>query len=369
MGTHPGSAPSDLGQLLIIGIEGTALTPATRGLLQEIRPGGVVLFRRNVPSLPELASLCTALKETMDPPPLLAIDEEGGRVTRLAPHVTGLPAASSIAGAGGDALRDYWSRYGELLRVLGLDIDFAPVLDLCPPDAANGIADRSFGTDPELVTACAASVLQGLRSSGVLPTLKHFPGLGPTLLDSHHRLPSVTKGREAFQAEDLAPWRRLAPGEAVVMIAHGHYPFYSGADPVAATLSPEVGTTLLRETLGFGGVAVSDDLEMKAVADRVPWDELAPRVVEAGSDMLLVCHRADRIRACLDALKRRADRDGRFADRCAQALDRIVELRRACAVVASGGSGPGEGTALPAQIEETRAALERAASEVSRASA
>jgi len=360
------STASDVGQLLFIGIEGEALTPATRRLLADVRPGGVILFRRNAPSLPELAALCDGVRQAMEPAPLLAIDEEGGRVTRLSPHVTGLPAAATIAGVGPRRLAAYWESYGRLLRILGMDIDFAPVLDLCLPDAANGIAERSFGTDPALVTACAGAVGEGLRKAGIMPTLKHFPGLGPTLLDSHHRLPTVTGSREQFEAADLAPWRKLAPAAEAIMIAHGHYPFYSGADRLAATLSKEVSTTLLRESLGFRGTAISDDLEMKAVADRVPWEELAPRVVEAGSDMLLVCHKPERIRGAFDALRRRADADPSFASRCEVALRRIRSLRESCAAIARpfppsdapGGSSPG-------RIEEARAALVQAAGEIS----
>ena len=351
----------DAGQLLFIGIEGAALGPDTRRLLEEVRPGGVILFRRNVPGLPDLAALCAGIRSAVDPPPLLAIDEEGGRVTRLAPHVTGLPPAALASGAGAGRLAGYWQRYGDLLRALGLDIDFAPVLDLCPPDAPNGIADRSFGTDPERVTQCASAVIEGLSAAGVLPTLKHFPGLGPTLLDSHHRLPSATRDRGGFEREDLEPWRRLAPQAAAVMIAHAHYAFYSGPDPIAASLSRQVSTHLLRDVVGFRGAAISDDLEMKAVADRVPWEELAPRAVEAGSDMVLICHRPDRIRSARESLERRADADAAFAGRCTEALARVEGLRSRCASLRGERSGE---PASPGEIDEARAALVSAAASI-----
>ncbi len=347
-----------LGQILFIGIEGGTLGPSTRALLEEIRPGGVVLFRRNVVSLTELASLCHAIKAAVDPAPLIAVDEEGGRVTRLTPHLTGLPPASRAGAAGAPRLREYWARYGDLLARLGFDVDFAPVVDLCPPDAPNGIADRSFGTSPAAVIECARAVMEGLESAGVLPVLKHFPGLGPTLLDSHHHLPSLDKEKDVFEKEDLLPYVELGGKAAAVMIGHGHYPFYSGADPVAATLSPAVSTDLLRGVVRFQGVAISDDLEMKAVSARVAWDDLVPRTVAAGSDMLLICHKQERIRSALAALQRRADSDPAFADRCGEALRRIRALRDRVPSARAGSP------ALPSAIDEARAALLRSAAEV-----
>jgi beta-N-acetylhexosaminidase len=346
-----------LGQILFIGIEGGALTPATRGILERVRPGGVVLFRRNVPSLPDLSNLCVSLKEAIDPPPLIAIDEEGGRVTRLSPHVDGLPAASRTAAAGPGPLREYWARYGALLFTLGIEVDFAPVLDLCPPDAPNGIADRSFGISPGQVIECGRAVVEGLSRAGILPVLKHFPGLGPTMLDSHHHLPTLRKDRAAFEREDLAPYLALGGDAPAVMVGHGHYPFYSGEDPLAATLSPAVSTGLLRETVGFQGTAISDDLEMKAVSARIPWEELIPRVVVAGNDMLLICHSPERILSAFEALRRRAGEDEAFARRCREAIRRIEALRGAGARLRGTVAGASAGPASPARIEAARAAL------------
>jgi len=369
MTTLPESSTEPTGQMLFIGIDGTTLTPDTRSLLTRVRPGGIILFKRNVESLDGLAALCRDLKAAISPSPLLAIDEEGGRVTRLAPHLPPLPAASTMSDAGADRLRGYWKAYGRLLATLGFDIDFAPVVDLCPADAPNGIADRSYGTDPRKVVECAAAAIDGLMDAGVLPTLKHFPGLGDTLLDSHHHLPSVRKKREAFEREDLVPFIELSGRAPAVMIGHGHYPFYAGPDPVAATLSKEISTGLLREKAGFGGVAISDDLEMKAVAARVAWDDLAPRTVEAGNDMILICHRADRIVASHDAMRRRAGVDSAFARRCAEAVSRIAKLRRfAQEAREAARARPGGSPAGASPIESARAALvESGASFVARA--
>src|SRR5262249_41047485 len=139
-----------------------------------------------VESLPLLKALVDDLRGAIEPSPLVAIDEEGGRVTRLAPHVEGLPSASSMAALGPKPIAAYWERYGRLLSRLGADVAFPPVVDLCPPDAPTGIADRSYGTAPAAVVACAGAAIDGLEAAGILPTIKHFPGLGDTLLDSHH---------------------------------------------------------------------------------------------------------------------------------------------------------------------------------------
>lgn len=335
-----------------------------REILTKLRPGGIILFKRNVAGLAELQQLCRDIHAAIDPPPLIAIDEEGGRVTRLSPPLSGLPPAHVTSRLDLPRLEDYWKRYGSLLSTIGFDIDFAPVVDLCPQDAPNGIADRSYGTDPAHVISCASAAARGLRSAGVLPTIKHFPGLGSTLLDSHHHLPSIQKAKDAFEREDLVPFKALLPEAPAVMIGHGHYPFYAGPDPLAATLSKEICSDLLRSALGFTGTAISDDLEMKAVAARVPWEELAPRTIEAGSDMVLICHRADRAVTALEALVKRARADDRFAARCEEAAGRVGVLRSAAGAARAGspGSTPGAGTADA--IESARAALMESASSI-----
>jgi len=361
------------GRSLFVGIVGTSLNTQVSDLLARVKPGGIILFKRNVASLPDLVALCSDLRRAVDPPPLLAIDEEGGRVTRLTPHVTGLPPASITASQPAERLREYWRRYGDLLALLGIDIDFAPVVDLCSPDAVNGIADRSYGTDPQLVAGCGSAAIEGLMEAGVLPTLKHFPGLGNTLLDSHDHLPSIQKDREAFEREDLFPFIALASRSPAVMVGHGHYPFYAGPDARAATLSSEICTDLLRRRIGFGGTAISDDLEMKAVAARVAWEDLAPRTIESGCDMILICHQTERILAAHEAIVKRARSDARFSARCEEAARRVDALRRlAWAARARAHTSRGKtaaGEILVDRLDRARASLMQAAGEMGEARA
>lgn len=344
-----------LGALLFVGFDGDVLSVETRAFLSELRPGGVILFQRNLTDPEQTRRLIGDLRECITPDPLLAVDEEGGLVSRLREFSPTLPAGARLADAGNPRLvRDLAASLGRIVASLGFDIDFAPVLDLCPPGAANGIGNRSFGTDPELASVMGEAYLQGLADAGIAGCLKHFPGLGPTVCDSHLDLPTVTKPGADFLRQDLLPFRRLRDRAPIAMIAHGHYPFLTGEAPLAATLAPQVSTDLLRKDIGFDGVALADDLEMKAVAERVGWDELAPRAILAGCDMLLICRRRDPIEKSLQALKTWAASGRLPHKRIDEALGRVTALRERIAAlrVARTGERFAEATAdLAARLE------------------
>jgi len=339
------SVPSvqSLGDLLFIGFDGTELTVDLREFLLAVRPGGIILFKRNILDAHQTLRLIAGLKGIYEPAPIIAVDEEGGQVSRLRPLAPTLPPMARLAASHNtETVRQGAAALGGVLSSLGFDMDFAPVVDLCRPDAPNGIGDRSFGLDPEAVASLAGAYLDGLAEAGIVGCLKHFPGLGPTLFDSHYHVPSVTKAEAAFRAEDLLPYQRLHSRVPVIMIGHGHYPFFAGPDPIAATLTPAVSTGLLRETIGFCGVALADDLEMKAVAARMSWSELAPRVIAAGCDMALVCRNRDAIGASLRALGEWVSSFRLDPARVTQALDRVVALRQAVAAAAARRNAPSD---------------------------
>ncbi len=317
-----------LGALLFIGFDGVSLSVETKAFLSDLRPGGVILFQRNLVDAGQTRRLIDDLRDSCAPEPLIAVDEEGGTVSRLRGFAPTLPPGARLAASRDPALvRNLAASLGRLLASLGFDIDFAPVLDLCAPEAANGIGSRSFGTDPGVASVMGEAWLRGLEDAGIAGCLKHFPGLGPTACDSHLELPTVTKGEADFLREDLLPFRRLRDRAPIAMIAHGHYPFFCGAEPLAATLAPAVATDLLRRDVGFDGVALADDLEMKAVAARVGWDDLAPRAILAGCDMLLVCRQREAIEKSRRALSAWLA-EGRLPEwRVAEALRRIAQLR------------------------------------------
>lgn len=294
---------SDLRQacarLLLVGFPGREVD-RDLGALIDAGVLGAILFARNVGSPAETAALVRALKSRAARPFPVSVDQEGGRVARLrGPPYTALPPMRAI-GRGGDAEKA--RRVGRLLafelRATGFDWDFAPVLDVDSNPSNPVIGDRSFGADPAAVATLAVALGEGLEAGGVASCGKHFPGHGDTTQDSHLTLPVVPHGLDRMERVELVPFAAYAQaGLASVMTAHVRFPALG--EDVAATLSRGSMTDLLRSRLGFRGVAVSDDLEMKAIADPAT---AAVEAVRAGVDVLLVCHHAVVQHRVLDAL-------------------------------------------------------------------
>lgn len=336
---------NDLGQLLFVGFDGIELTGELAAFLSRVRPGGIILFARNLVDPPQGLRLIADLHSLFSPSPLLAVDEEGGRVSRLRSMAPTLPPAAVLAARRSPALvADLARDLGSVVASLGFDVDFTPVVDLCAPDASNGIGDRSFGKDPAAVSALAAACLEGLDRAGVTGCLKHFPGLGPTTSDSHLDLPTAQKNEAAFRGADLVPYARVHDRARIIMVGHGHYPFWAGPEPIAATLVPRIVTGLLRDEIGFRGLALADDLEMKAVADHVPYEDLAPRVIAAGCDMALVCRRPDAIERSLAGLAAWAASGRLAAKRIDESFARLQTLRVAVQVSRARAAAPSEQT-------------------------
>jgi len=323
------------GQLLVVGFEGAELPAELRVALAAGERAGVILFRRNLKQglsgLVELQGLCGQIAELAPPelPPLITIDEEGGRVARLHPPALRLPPMRGIASLGDRPLLErVGAVLGAELACLGLTMNFAPVVDVDTNPDNPVIGDRAFSRDPAEVVESAAAYLRGLRAGGVQSCLKHFPGHGDTLLDSHLALPTVGHERARLEAVELLPFRRLAPLADSMMTAHVVYPALDAER--AATLSPRIAGDLLRRELGFEGVLFSDDLEMQALAGHAAPEESAPVAILAGCDVLLVCSRADAAARVHEVLRRRIEGDAPFRARCLEAGRRSLELRRRC---------------------------------------
>jgi beta-N-acetylhexosaminidase len=330
----------------MVGLPGPVLDRDTARRLTRIGPGGVILFDRNLESPTQTAGLLEQLRSRAARPLLLALDQEGGRVSRLQAWIGSTPSAVALARAGEDTVFRFGRATARALRALGFTVDFAPVVDLCAGDVANGIGDRSFGTDPERVCLLAGAFLEALQGAGVAGCLKHFPGLGPTNLDSHVGLPTAERSRDELERLDLVPYRRLGGRAACVMVGHAAYPALDPDPRRPASLSPPVVTGLLRGSLRFGGLVVSDDLEMGAVA---PIDEdgrAAVRAVAAGCDLVLYCASLERAERAADALARAAEEDPLFRGRVAQAESSVD------ATVARWSAGPGEPAAWDTALEE-----------------
>jgi beta-N-acetylhexosaminidase len=277
-----------IGSLLFVGIPGPSLEPVTRQTLEQLHAGAVILFRRNVGTPAEVAAL-TAQLHALPSRPLVAIDHEGGRVMRLGPPFTQFPPAAAI-GRTGDAQVAY--RVGRAMALelasVGIDMSFAPVLDVHSNPANPIIGDRAYGADPVLVGEMGAAMMRGLLDGGVIPCGKHFPGHGDTERDSHIELPVVRRTRAELERTELAPFRTaIAAAVPMLMTAHVLYPALDPDRP--ATLSRAILTDLLRHRLGFTGVIASDDLDMRAIADHRSIGDAALAALHAGGDAVLVC--------------------------------------------------------------------------------
>jgi beta-N-acetylhexosaminidase len=337
-------AGARLGQLLFVGIEGTEDSPSLRSALRELSPGGVVLFARNVVSAEQVRELNAAIVAACPHPPFVAIDQEGGRVSRLKGVLPPLPSPATVGAWPETRIASYAAALGEALAALGFNTNFAPVVDLSAPGAVNLIGDRAFGEDAERVTACARAFVAGLAAAGIASFLKHFPGLGATEVDSHVALPVCSRSAEEMWRRDLLPYRRVAADAAGVMIGHVVCPAWEPeASGVAATLSETIVTGLLRVRMGYEGIAVTDDLGMGAVGG-IPPGELAMRALGAGNDMLLFCNDAEAARRASGML-RDGWRTGAIGEeRLDRSLGRILARKRRFGI---GSSGPRAGRARP----------------------
>jgi beta-N-acetylhexosaminidase len=319
------------GQILIGGFYGTELPASYASSLRAGERGGAVLFKRNltgdIADVGRLnASIAAVSAEEL--PPLVAVDQEGGRVARLSAPVLTLPPMRALGDHGNvDLIRRAARALAGQLGALGFSMDFAPVLDVNTCEQNPIIGDRAFGSDARLVMRTAVAFIQGLQDGGVLACGKHFPGHGDTSKDSHVDLPVVALDRARLEQVELLPFRAAAgAGIAALMTAHVVYEALDKAAP--ATMSRAVCGSLLRAELGFGGMLISDDLEMKAISDRYGIEDAAVEAVWAGCDALLVCSDEALQGRAHEALVRRAEKEPRFKERCVEAAQRTIRVRR-----------------------------------------
>ena len=328
-------------QLLVAGIEGTEPGEDAVQAIQGYQVGGVILFGRNVESAEQLAALTNGLKELNGDyvPLFLCVDQEGGRVDRMPPEVSRTPSAWSV----GQTLdtEGVGAAYGALLAeecaAFGFNMDFAPSLDIWSNPENTVIGDRAFGTDAATVTGAANETALGILSGGVIPVAKHFPGHGDTAVDSHYGLPVVDKSLEELEELELRPFRQAIDTTCVygtyggdtsipaIMVAHI---LLSQIDPDnPASLSPEVVTGLLREEMGYEGVVCTDDLTMGAISNTYGMGEAAVLAVEAGCDLLLVCHGADNLAEAHAALVEAVDSGRIPEERLDESVYRVLSLK------------------------------------------
>ncbi|MBL9118142.1 MAG: glycoside hydrolase family 3 protein [Verrucomicrobiaceae bacterium] len=301
--------PSDsqlLSQLLLTGVPGAELDSATAARLKKLQPGGYILFGRNIQSPEQVRKLCDDLRDLSDIEPIITIDQEGGRVSRLRLIGDEPPNAQALRDRGDPGLIHTHGRLtGELLRLFGFNLDLCPVLDISyDVTADNSLKGRCYGTSPQQVISNAGIFNGALRKEKILTCGKHFPGYGPAECDPHEFLPVITKSREALEKEELLPYSALLPVLDSVMTCHSNYTAFDpdrGRWP--ASLSHNIVTKLLRNQLGFEGLAITDDLDMGAILNEVTFEQAIQESVRAGNDIVMICHRLEMVELAREHLE------------------------------------------------------------------
>ncbi len=274
-----------------VGFPGTTPADAPLAALRDFAPGAAILFARNVGSETQLRALIGELRALGEPPPLIAVDQEGGRVARIGAPVSRWPAMMAFGALADPALCERaGQRLGSELAALGISLDFAPVADVAVDPANTVIGTRAFGADPHAVAPLVSAFARGLERGGVAATLKHFPGHGATSTDSHVALPHVAADAALLRARDLVPFRAAIGAGAASLVMAAHV-VVDALDPERpASFSPRILGELLRGELGFSGVVCTDCLEMDAVAQGAGTVAAAVAALAAGADLLLVSH-------------------------------------------------------------------------------
>src|SRR5258706_687639 len=296
-----------IGSRLVFGIPGTSITPEDIQHFQDTHAGGLILYRINFESPDQLRKLISDLENALGRRLIVACDHEGGRVIMFRDGVTVFPSNQAIGATGNTQLaRRQGEQEGRELRRLGIDVNFAPVLDVLTQAYSPNIGIRPYAADPELVAKMGAARLSAMQVEGLSACAKHFPGLGPATLDPHLKLPTIQATWQEIEKNHFIPFSRaMRTAVHSIMTSHPLYPNLDSTPKTPATFSRKIVYDYLRKTTGYKGVIFSDDLEMGAIREICPIGEAAVMAAQAGHDMLLVCHdrqaQKDVFRALVDA--------------------------------------------------------------------
>jgi len=322
-----------IGEMFLAGFEGQTVNKDIEELITKHHVGGVILFARNIKSIGQVAKLCDdlqALRKTVSKTPLfIAVDQEGGVVQRIMDVVTVLPGNMAIGSVGDPDCAYAAGRITAIeLGFLGINVNFAPVLDVSnnPDNPSTGV--RSFGGDPDKVAELGKQMIIGFQEFGLIGCAKHFPGKGNVSVDSHLDLPLNASKKETLRSCELKPFVAAIDAHVgMMMTAHVMYPELAENKILPATLSRNIMTGLLRAELGFTGVLITDDMEMGAIAKYFTVEESAVKAVAAGVDIVMVCHTLAKQREALAALRNAVDAGTIPAGRIDESLSRIAALK------------------------------------------
>jgi beta-N-acetylhexosaminidase len=316
-----------VGQLMIMGFDGTSVSARLRTLLATFHPGGVILFKRNITDAAQTHALLRESQALVAVPMFRCVDMEGGSVDRFRDAVARVPSAADVAAAGDTELyRKHGKLIGRELRALGFNTDFAPCVDLRFEESKSVLGSRTVSADPKETVRYACEFLAALRDAGILGCGKHFPGLGGASLDSHQNLPSIDTTWKHLWSEDLVPYRMMRREFPFVMVAHASYPKVTG-DRTPASLSKKWITGILRNRIGYRGLVVSDDLDMGGVLSGASIEDAAVQTLRAGSDLFLVCQKEEHVWRAYEAVFKRAELDKSFAQLVAVKAKRVAEFK------------------------------------------
>lgn len=324
------SLEEKIGQLVMAGIDEYTNDNHSQSLIVNYHVGGFVLLKQNIRDANQMLSLINSLKETNSVnkiPLFLSIDEEGGRISRMPGEFTKIPTSQQIGTLNDEGLSyQIGSIIGEELRSFGLNMNFAPVLDVNSNPRNPVIGDRAFGDEPGLVSRLGIQTMKGLQEQNIISVVKHFPGHGDTSVDSHMGLPAVNHDLDRLKSLELVPFAAAIENKVdVIMTAHILLPKIDGDHP--ASFSSRIISELLRKDMNFEGVVITDDLTMGAIVENYDIGEVAVESIKAGSDMILVCHDYPKEEAVIQALQQAAETGDISLDRIDQSVYRILKLK------------------------------------------
>ncbi|MGL5152826.1 MAG: glycoside hydrolase family 3 protein [Clostridium sp.] len=323
-----------VGQMMFVGVDGTKVDHKTMDVFEDMNVGGVILYGwRNFygtsidKNIKFISDLKKGNSQNSNIPLFVGFDEEGGVYSHLPQEIPKTPAKGEIGNFNDPNLaEEFGVSIGSKLKSVGINVDFGTVLDINTNPNNPVIGARSFGATPEKVTEFGMREIKGIESKGIIPTVKHFPGHGDTDVDSHVGLPSLPHDMERLKKVELAPFQKaIDNGVDMLMTAHIMLPALDKEYP--ATMSKKILTDLLRKDMGYKGVVITDDLEMQAIKNNWGLGEAAIKCVEAGVDIMLVCHTAENQKLVYDSIVQ-AVQDGKLSeDRIDESVERILTLK------------------------------------------
>lgn len=319
-----------VGQLVIAGFSGHTANMDLENLIKKYHVGGFILFKKNIKNVSQTLNLINSIKETNSAnkiPVFISVDEEGGRISRMPDEFTNIPSSQDVGAKNNEVLSyDIGRALGNMIGQLGFNMDFAPVLDIYSNPGNKVIGDRALGSHPDTVKRLGVSTMKGLQSQNVIPVVKHFPGHGDTLEDSHVGLPVVNYDLERLQNFEFIPFDYAIQSNAdAVMIAHILMEKIDSIYP--ASMSDKIVTNILRQSMGFKGVILTDDLTMGAIQNNYVIENAAIKSINAGCDILLVCHGYNKQVSVIEAIKEAVQKGIISKERLNESVYRIIKLK------------------------------------------